>query len=126
MRLPRHHLAKALSLGQPIDTRRHRPQQRRRQHRRRRVHGLACQHHVRLQTQRVRTPSLAECVTVDEPGTTKGPTGYFRMLTARATTSTATMSEIASSAIIKSLAHGRTAETSVGLKAIAVLNERWR
>ena len=51
---------------------------------------------------------------------------HLRMLTARATTRTATTSEIASSAIISSLAHGRIAETSVGLNAVAVVNERWR
>jgi hypothetical protein len=52
--------------------------------------------------------------------------GYLRMLTARETTRMATSREIASSAIIMSLAHGLMAETSVGLNAVAVLNERYR
>ena len=46
------------------------------------------------------------------------------MLTARETTRIATSSEITSSAIIISLAHGLMAETSVGLNAVAVVNER--
>ena len=72
---------------------------------------------------------FAECDTARRTEHTEGLTvarRYLRMLTARATTSTATMSEMAASVIIRSLAHGRTADTSVGLKAIAVLNERWR
>jgi hypothetical protein len=48
------------------------------------------------------------------------------MFTARETTSTATTSEIASSAIIMSFAHGLIAETSVGLNAVAVVNDRCR
>jgi len=48
------------------------------------------------------------------------------MFTARATTSTATTTEMASSAIISSLAHGLMGETSVGLNAIAAENERCR
>ena len=48
------------------------------------------------------------------------------MLTARATTSTATTKEMASWAIIMTLAHGLMAETSVGLNAIAVANDRKR
>ncbi len=55
-----------------------------------------------------------------------GHCGHLRMFTARATTSTATTSEIASSAIIMSLDQGRIAETSVGLKAAAVVNDRCR
>ena len=51
---------------------------------------------------------------------------HFKMFTARATTSKATTSEIASSAIIISFIHGRMAETSVGLKAVAVANEKWK
>ena len=46
---------------------------------------------------------------------------YFRILTARATTRIPTTSEIVSSAIIMSFAHGFIAETSVGLNAIEVL-----
>ena len=49
----------------------------------------------------------------------RGP--YFRMFTARATTRIPTTSEIVSSAIIMSFAHGFIAETSVGLNAIEVL-----
>ena len=49
---------------------------------------------------------------------------HFRMFTARATTSNATTSEMASSAIIISFIHGRIAETSVGLNAVAVANEK--
>ena len=48
------------------------------------------------------------------------------MLTARATTRSATSSEITSSAIIMSLAQDLIAETSVGLNAIAVVNDRYR
>ena len=51
---------------------------------------------------------------------------YLRMLTARETTRIATSSEITSSAIIMSLAHCLMAETSVGLNAIAVANEKWK
>ena len=51
---------------------------------------------------------------------------HFKMFTARATTSKATTSEIASSAIIISFIHGRIAETSVGLNAVAVANEKWK
>lgn len=51
---------------------------------------------------------------------------HFKMFTARATTSKATISEIASSAIIISFIHGRIAETSVGLNAVAVANEKWK
>ncbi len=59
-------------------------------------------------------------------GLSLGSLRYLRMLTARATTSTATTSEIASSAIIMSLDQGRIAETSVGLKAAAVVKARCR
>ena len=52
--------------------------------------------------------------------------GYFKMFTALETTRIATTSEIASSAIIMSFAQGLIAETSVGLNAVAVANERWR
>ena len=52
--------------------------------------------------------------------------GYFKMFTALATTSSATSSEIASSVIIMSFAHGLIAETSVGLNAVAVVNDRCR
>jgi hypothetical protein len=54
----------------------------------------------------------------------KGADGYLRMLTALATTRIATSSEIASSAIIMSLAQGLIAETSVGLNAAAFVNDR--
>jgi hypothetical protein len=46
---------------------------------------------------------------------------YFRMFTARATTRIPTTTEIVSSAIIMSFAHGFIAETSVGLNANEVL-----
>ena len=46
------------------------------------------------------------------------------MLTALETTRIATSSEITSSAIIMSLAQGLMAETSVGLNAVAVVNEK--
>ena len=52
--------------------------------------------------------------------------GHFRMFTARATTKRATISEIASSAIIMSFVHGLIAETSVGLKAVAVAKAKWK
>ena len=49
---------------------------------------------------------------------------YLRMFTAQAATRIPTTSEIVSSAIIMSLAHGLIAETSVGLNAVAVVNDR--
>jgi hypothetical protein len=55
-----------------------------------------------------------------------GLRGYFKMFTARETTRIATTSEMASSAIIMSFAQGLIAETSVGLNAVAVVNERWK
>jgi len=51
---------------------------------------------------------------------------HFRMLTARATTSRATTSEMASSAISINFIHGLMADTSVGLKAVAVAKEKWK
>jgi len=51
--------------------------------------------------------------------------GYLRMLTALATTRIATSSEIASSAIIMSLAQGLIAETSVGLNAVGLADRSW-
>lgn len=48
------------------------------------------------------------------------------MLTARATTNNATMSEIASSAIIINFIHGLIADTSVGLNAVAVAKAKWK
>ena len=66
------------------------------------------------------------------PGTAAGACraahrrGHFRMLTARDTTSMATIREIAASAIIISLAQVLIAETSVGLNAMAVMNDRCR
>ncbi len=51
---------------------------------------------------------------------------YFNIFTARATTKTATSNETVSSSIIESLAHGLMADTSVGLNAVAVVNDRCR
>jgi len=51
---------------------------------------------------------------------------YFRMFTARATTNIATSREMLSSSIIMSLAQGLTADTSVGLKAVAVVKDKCR
>ena len=51
---------------------------------------------------------------------------YFRMFTARAITRSPTTTEIAASTIIMSFAHGLIAETSVGLNAIAVSNDKCR
>ena len=51
---------------------------------------------------------------------------YFKMLTARATTRIATTREMASSAIIMSFIQGLTADTSVGLKAVAVAKAKWK
>jgi hypothetical protein len=51
---------------------------------------------------------------------------HFKMLTARATTNNATMSEIASSAIIINFIHGLIADTSVGLNAVAVAKAKWK
>ena len=51
---------------------------------------------------------------------------YFKMLTARATTRIATTREMASSAIIMSFIQGFTADTSVGLKAVAVAKAKWK
>jgi hypothetical protein len=59
---------------------------------------------------------LKECFGTHRP--------HFKMLTARATTNKATMSEIASSAIIINFIHGLIAETSVGLNAVAVANAK--
>ena len=57
-----------------------------------------------------------------------GATGarHFKMLTARATTRIATTREMASSAIIMSFIQGFTADTSVGLKAVAVAKAKWK
>ena len=52
--------------------------------------------------------------------------GHFKMLTARATTRIPTTREIADSAIIMSFAQVLTADTSVGLKAAAVANAKWK
>ncbi len=52
--------------------------------------------------------------------------GHFKMLTARATTRIPTTREIADSAIIMSFAQVLTADTSVGLKAVAVANAKWK
>jgi hypothetical protein len=49
---------------------------------------------------------------------------HLKRFTARATTRIPTTSEIASSAIIMTFAHGLIAETSVGLNAVAVLKDR--
>jgi len=65
-------------------------------------------------------------VPIDEAKVTTEARSHFKMFTARATTSKATISEIASSAIIISFIHGRMAETSVGLNAVAVANEKWK
>ena len=51
---------------------------------------------------------------------------HFKMLTARATTRIATTREMASSAIIMSFIQALTADTSVGLKAVAVANAKWK
>ena len=51
---------------------------------------------------------------------------YFKMFTARATTRMATTREMASSAIIMSFIQGFTADTSVGLKAVAVAKAKWK
>ena len=59
-------------------------------------------------------------------GWANGPYRYFRMLTARATTRIATTREMASSAIIMSFIQGLTADTSVGLKAVAVAKAKWK
>ena len=61
------------------------------------------------------------------PGmTARSQERYFRMLTARATTRMATTREMASSAIIMSFIQGFTADTSVGLKAVAVAKAKWK
>ena len=62
----------------------------------------------------------------DQTWTNHSTAGYFKMFTARATTNNAITSDIASSTIISSLAQDLIAETSVGLNAVAVVNERWR
>jgi hypothetical protein len=51
---------------------------------------------------------------------------HFKMLTARATTRIATTREMAASAIIMSFIQGFTADTSVGLKAVAVAKAKWK
>jgi len=55
-----------------------------------------------------------------------GHPGHFKMLTARATTRIPTTREMADSAINMSLAQPLTADTSVGLKAVAVANAKWK
>ena len=62
----------------------------------------------------------------EQPRSRPAAAGYLRMLTALETTRIATSSEITASVIIMSLAQGLMAETSVGLNAIAVVNERLR
>jgi hypothetical protein len=52
--------------------------------------------------------------------------GYFRMLIAREITSAPTPSDTQASMIMSSLAHRLTAETSVGLNAVAVQKARVR
>ena len=54
------------------------------------------------------------------------PARHFKMLTARATTRVPTTREMAYSAIIMSFIQGLTAETSVGLKAVAVAKAKWK
>ena len=72
-------------------------------------------------------PSTTPSLFVDRFGAAgDAPSCYFKMLTARATTRMATTREIASSAIIMSFIQGLTAETSVGLKAVAVANAKWK
>ena len=61
---------------------------------------------------------------VDRPGAARAR--HFKMLTARATTRIATTREMAASAIIMSFIQGLTAETSVGLKAVAVAKAKWK
>jgi hypothetical protein len=53
---------------------------------------------------RLREPFRRDAAGWSEPGPPPGQRGYLRIFTARATTSTATTSEIASCAIIMSLA----------------------
>jgi hypothetical protein len=90
-----------------------------------------------------RTHAVASAVrpsAVDRPPNDMGPlwfvqsggaapmvrSAYLRMLTARATTRMATTREMASSAIIMSFIQGFTADTSVGLKAVAVAKAKWK
>jgi hypothetical protein len=54
------------------------------------------------------------------------PARHFKMLTARATTRIPTTREMADSAIIMNFIQGLTAETSVGLKAVAVAKAKWK
>ena len=68
-------------------------------------------------------PTLAEQLTLVYQGKPAN-CPYLRMFTARATTRMATTSESVSSNIIKLLAHGLIADTSVGLNAVADENER--
>src|SRR5450631_3944502 len=51
---------------------------------------------------------------------------HLKMFTAREMTSTTTMSEVASSAIIISFIHGLIADTSGGLNDVAVEKEKWK
>ena len=75
-----------------------------------------------------RTPRSMEPSLFPEPSgrVSATPPGHFKMLTARATTRIPTTREIADSAIIMSFAQIFTAETSVGLKAAAVANAKWK
>ena len=88
--------------------------------------GPAREHqHRRLVIPRPRSGSRERCRSRLSPSS-KTAGDYLRMFTARATTRIPTTTEIASSAIIMSFAHGLIAETSVGLNAIAALKERCR
>ncbi len=74
---------------------------------------------VPVQSRRVPRAASRACVR-------RGRGRYFKMLTARATTRIATTKEMASSAIIMSFIQGLTADTSVGLKAVAVAKAKWK
>ena len=71
--------------------------------------------------------STAPSLFVDRPGAGGATRArHFKMLTARATTRIPTTREMADSAIIMSFAQVLTADTSVGLKAAAVANAKWK
>ena len=89
--------------------------------------------HHRMDTQRLMAHGITELhvdvgVGLDFPPADRvgGRSAYFKMPTAYPTTSNANNSEMDSSAIIRSLAHGLMADTSVGLNAVADVNDRCR
>ena len=83
---------------------------------------------------RSNAPRVPDCVSAEPPGALQsvcgmpwlGPHRVYMMFTARAMTRVARVKEIRASPIIIIFAHRLIAETSVGPKAVAVLNDSAR